>query len=85
MVSEWLGLITVAGVVVSLVLNVVSLRDRDKKQTEEYVEMRSDVKHIREKVDTLEEKMNDIPERLTAVERDLKSAHRRIDKLEQKN
>lgn len=78
--TDWILLITAIGTIVALLNNVVALKDRGKNETETIVEMRSDIKHIREKVD----KFDDIPERVTAVEESTKSAHKRIDRLEGK-
>lgn len=80
LLTDWLLVVTAAGTIIALISNVVSLRDRGKKETENIVEMRSDIKHIREKVD----KFDDIPERVTKVEESAKSAHKRIDRLEER-
>ena len=76
--TDWILMITALGTIIALISNVVSMRDRGKKEAEKSVEMWSDIKHIREKVD----RMDNIPERVTAVEESAKSAHKRIDRIE---
>lgn len=76
--SDWITVITACGVLVALVSNIISLRDKGRNQAAENAEMRSDIKYIREKVDRLD----DIPTRMVAVEESVKQLHKRIDRLE---
>jgi len=78
--TDWILMITAIGTIVALINNVAVIRERGKGETETITEMRSDIKHIREKVD----KFDDIPERMAAVEESAKSAHKRIDRIEGK-
>jgi len=81
LLSDWISLITALGVIVAMVTSIFSMTKSSRKEadadTRAVTEMRSDVKHIREKVDKLE----DIPERLWAVEESAKQAHIRIDRI----
>jgi len=79
-ITDWLALVAAIGVIVSMLTNIAALRDKRKTEVESVTEMRSDIKHIREKVD----KFDDIPERMVAVEASAKQAHHRIDRLESK-
>jgi len=78
LLSDWVTLITTFGILVALVSNLRSMREKGQSQAAGDAELRSDVKHIREKVD----KMDDIPGRMVKVEESTKQAHKRIDRVE---
>ena len=78
LLSDWVTLITTFGILVALVSNLRSMREKGQSQAAGDAELRSDVKHIREKID----KMDDIPGRMVKVEESTKQAHKRIDRVE---
>lgn len=84
LLSDWIAVITALGVIVSMVATISTLRkNRDGAASEtasKLATMSNDIKHIREKVDSL----NNIPERITKVEESTKQAHKRIDTIENK-
>lgn len=86
--SEVLPIITAFGVIVALLSNAMNIRSKRDEKTANLVEMRADVKHIREKVDRqdtiverLDQRMDGIDQRVVLVEASAKSAHKRIDEL----
>lgn len=82
--TDWILLITAIGTIVALISNATTLRDKGKRGAATTAEMQANIKYIREMVDKLEKKMDDIPERVAAVEASAASAHKRIDRLENK-
>jgi len=79
LITDWISLVTAAGVLVALIGNIVTMRERGHTKAGEDAEMRSDIKHIKEQVD----KLDDLPERVVKVEESTKQAHKRIDRMEQ--
>ena len=79
LISDWISLITALGVIVAMIASIISITKSSRKQAGDdakgITEMRSDIKHIREKVDRLES----TPERLTGVEESVRQAHKRLD------
>lgn len=80
LLTEWVQLITAAGVIIAIIGNVRNLKRNGELEAADLAEMRSDIKYIKEKL----ERMENIPERVVAVEESAKQAHKRIDRLEQK-
>lgn len=87
--SNLLSIISAAGVLVALVSNLRSLREKDQHKAERLTEMRSDIKYIREKVDKsdvliadIRQQLGDVKDRVTRLEESVKSAHHRLDTLE---
>jgi len=78
LISDWISLVTAAGVLVALISNVIALREKGHNRAGEDAEMRSDIKHIKDQVD----KLDDLPERIVKVEESTKQAHKRIDRIE---
>jgi len=79
LISDWISLVTAAGVLVALISNIIALREKGYDRVGEDAEMRSDIKHIKEQVD----KLDDLPERIVKVEESTKQAHKRIDRIEE--
>ena len=89
--AGWLSLLSAAGVIVALVSNLRGMRARDEQKAAELSEMRSDIKHIRGQVDKndvlmadVREQLDEVRDRVTRVEESTKSAHKRLDKREEK-
>lgn len=89
--SDWVAIISALGMVLSIVVTISALVDKSGKRREREAEMRTDIKHIRENVDmtnatlnALDQKLDGIDTRVARVEESAKSAHRRIDGLENK-
>ena len=87
--SDWLSLLSALGVIVALVSNLRSLRDKDQHKAEELTEMRSDIKHIRGQVDKsdvlmadIRVQLGDVKDRVTRLEESVKNAHHRLNVLE---
>ena len=87
--SDWLSLLSALGVIVALVSNLRSLRDKDQHKAEELTEMRSDIKHIRGQVDKsdvlmadIRVQLGDVKDRVTRLEESVKNAHHRLNALE---
>lgn len=76
--TDWLMILTGIGTFIALIGNLITMRDRGKHQAAADAELRSDVKHIREKVD----KLDDMPGRMVKVEESTKQAHKRLDRVE---
>ena len=90
--TDWLAILSAIGVIVALISNLRGMREKDERKASELSEMRTDIKHIRGQVDKTETVMSDIKtelteirDRVTRVEESNKSAHQRIDKLEDCN
>ncbi len=88
--AGWLSLLSAAGVMVALVSNLRGMRAHDEQKAAELSEMRSDIKHIRGQVDKndvlmadVREQLDEVRDRVTRVEESTKSAHKRVDKLEE--
>jgi septation ring formation regulator EzrA len=88
--AGWLSLLSAAGVMVALVSNLRGMRVTDEQKAAELSEMRSDIKHIRGQVDKndvlmadVREQLDEVRDRVTRVEESTKSAHKRMDKLEE--
>lgn len=79
LMSDWISLITALGVIVAMIASIISITKSGRREVsadaKAITEMRSDVKHIREKVDRLE----NTPERLKGAEESVKQAHKRLD------
>lgn len=87
--TDWLSLLSALGVIVALVCNLRSLRDKDARKAGELTEMRSDIKHIRGQVDKtdlliadIRVQLGDFRDRVTRLEESVKNAHRRLTALE---
>ena len=87
--SDWLSLLSALGVIVALVSNLRSLRDKDQHKAEELTEMRSDIKQIRGQVDKsdvlmadIRVQLGDVKDRVTRLEESVKNAHHRLNALE---
>lgn len=88
--STLLSLLSAVGVIVALVSNLRGMRLRDEQKAAELSEMRSDIKHIRGQVDKNDVLMADVRgqldavrDRVTRLEESTKSAHKRVDKIEE--
>lgn len=88
--TGWLSLLSAAGVIVALVSNLRGMRARDEQKAAELSEMRSDIKHIRGQVDKndilmadVRGQLDEVRDRVTRVEESAKSAHKRLDKMEE--
>ena len=88
-VTDWLSLLSALGVIVALVCNLRTLRDKDARKTGELTEMRSDIKHIRGQVDKtdmliadIRVQLGDARDRVTRLEESVKNAHHRLTALE---
>jgi len=86
--GDIVALLTAAGVVVALIVNINNLKGKMNEKNPAMIELRMDVKHIRETVDrnnvTVSQLMataNEHAERLIKVEMEAKAAHRRLDEL----
>ena len=82
--------LTTVGVIVALALNLLNLRGKMHENNPAMIELRMNVKHIRETVDKqdvvmsqLSGNVKELNERMVKVEMDVKAAHRRLD--ERKN
>jgi S-adenosylmethionine hydrolase len=73
--SDILQAITALGVIIALLTNAGTIRQRGDVKVTEQAEMKADIKHIREKVDKIDSMGNAI----TALTESCKSAHKRID------
>ena len=89
--TGWLSLLSAAGVIVALISNLRGMRARDEQKAAELSEMHSDIKHIRGQVDKNDVLITDVRgqldavrDRVTRVEESTKSAHKRLDKREEK-
>ncbi|MBQ5840454.1 MAG: hypothetical protein IIW40_00705 [Clostridia bacterium] len=87
--SDWLSLLSALGVIVALVSNLRSIRDKNEHKAEELTEMRSDIKHIRGQVDKsdvlmadIRVQLGDVKDRVTRLEESVKNAHHRLNALE---
>ena len=87
--SDWLSLLSALGVIVALVSNLRSIRDKNEHKAEELTEMRSDIKHIRGQVDKsdvlmadIRVQLGDVKDRVTRLEESVKNAHHRLNVLE---
>ncbi len=86
------SLITALGVIVALALNIGTLRTRGQTNNPAMIEMRADVKHIREKVDKTDmlverqdQRADELDKRVVLVEASVKSAHHRIDEINKRS
>ncbi len=87
--SDWLSLLSALGVIVALICNLRSIREKNEHKARELTEMRSDIKHIRGQVDKSDVLMADVrgqlgdtKDRVTRLEESVKSAHHRLNVLE---
>lgn len=87
--GDWLSLVSALGVLVALVGNLRTLRDKDARKAGELTEMRSDIKHIRGQVDKtdvliadIRVQLGDARDRVTRLEEAVKSAQHRLTALE---
>ena len=87
--SDWLSLLSALGVIVALVSNLRSIRDKNEHKAEELTEMRSDIKHIRGQVDKsdvlmadIRVQLGDVKDRVTRLEESVKNAQHRLNVLE---
>jgi len=79
LISDWISLITAAGVLVALISNIIALREKGHERAGTDAEIHLDIKYIKEQVD----KLNGLPERIVKVEESTKQAHKRIDRIEE--
>jgi len=84
--GDIIALVTAAGVIVALALNLMNLRGKMHENNPAMIELRMNVKHIRETVDKqdvimaqLSGNVKELNERMVKVEMDVKAAHRRLD------
>lgn len=87
--TDWLSLLSALGVIVALIVNLRSLRDKNEHKAGELTEMRSDIKHIRGQVDKsdvlmadIRVQLGDVKDRVTRLEESVKNAHHRLNALE---
>lgn len=80
--------LTGLGVVVALMLNLMNIRQKGRESNPATIEMRHDIKHIRERVDEQkvamekqDEKMDRMNDQLVLNEASAKQAHKRLDEL----
>ncbi|MGI6270354.1 MAG: hypothetical protein ACOYKJ_07475 [Candidatus Howiella sp.] len=86
--SDWVAVLSALGMILSLAVTVSTLVSKGQRRSAADAELKSDVKHIKEMVDstlsevgTLGGKLDGIDIRLTRAEESCKSAHKRIDTL----
>jgi len=84
--GDIISLATAGGVLVTLAINMMSLRGKMTENNPAMIELRMNVKHIRETVDRqdaivlqLTAGVKELTERMVKVEVDVKAAHRRLD------
>lgn len=87
--TDWLSIVSALGVIVALIVNLRSLRDKNERKAGELTEMRSDIKHIRGQVDKsdvlmadIRVQLGDVKDRVTRLEESVKNAHHRLNALE---
>ncbi len=87
--ADWLSILSALGVIVALVSNLRSLREKDIRKEGELTEMQSDIKHIRGQVDKtdmliadIRVQLGDARDRVTRLEETVKSAQHRLTALE---
>lgn len=87
--SDWLSMLSALGVIVALISNLRSIKDKNEHKAEELTEMRSDIKHIRGQVDKsdvlmadIRVQLGDVKDRVTRLEESVKNAHHRLNALE---
>lgn len=87
--SDWLSVLSALGVIVALISNLRSIKDKNEHKAEELTEMRSDIKHIRGQVDKsdvlmadIRVQLGDVKDRVTRLEESVKNAHHRLNALE---
>ncbi len=74
-VSDVLAMIQTASLVLGILVAIGTLRGRGDSKAAELAEIKTNVLHIKDKIDRMEA----IPERVTAVEESAKQAHKRLD------
>lgn len=89
--SDIVAAVTMLGLLVTICINMYTLRAKRRESDPWMIEMRGDLKHIREKVDDqgimvkrIDDEVGQMRERLAVYERDLKSMWRNIDELKGK-
>ena len=87
--TDWLSIVSALGVIVALIVNLRSLRDKNERKAGELTEMRSDIKHMRGQVDKsdvlmadIRVQLGDVKDRVTRLEESVKNAHHRLNALE---
>lgn len=91
MLSDWVAIVSSLGMILAIVVSITTLVSKSKEKSASDAELRVDIKYIRENVDStnklvksLDEKIGGIDTRLARVEESAKSAHKRIDIMENK-
>ncbi len=91
MLSDWVAIVSSLGVILAIVVSITTLVSKSKEKSASDAELRVDIKYIRKNVDStnklvksLDEKIGGIDTRLARVEESVKSAHKRIDTMENK-
>lgn len=91
MLSDWVAIVSSLGMILAIVVSITTLVSKSKEKSASDAELRVDIKYIRENVDStnklvksLDEKIGGIDTRLARVEESTKSAHKRIDIMENK-
>lgn len=74
-VSDIMTVIQTVSLVVGVLVALGTLRGRGDSKAAELAEIKTNVLHIRKKLD----RMDDLPERVVAVENSANSAHKRLD------
>lgn len=89
--GDIIAMITALGVIVALIGNALSIAAKRDEKTASLVEMRADVKHIREKVDRqdllldrLDERIDDVDRRVVLIDAATRRAHDRLDEIQQR-
>ena len=89
--TDWIAIISALGMILSIIVTISTLIGRGQIKVASDVELKSDVKHIREEVDKtsdalnkMSEKIDGVDTRLVRVEESCKSAHHRIDTIDEK-
>lgn len=87
--TDWVALLSVFGMVLSIVVSIVTISGKGRNKAADDAELKNDVKHIKMQVDdtaseikVLNNKIGTVENRVVALEESCKSAHHRIDYLE---